>query len=80
MRIFGSFLISSPASDVWSFGILLYEIWTMGARPYGKWTNGKILLELDRGYRLPLPPICPVSAYALMVCADLAASNDIDSA
>ena len=69
-----------PASDVWSFGILLYEIWTMGARPYGKWTNGKILLELDRGYRLPLPPNCPVSAYSLMACACVAASSDIDHA
>lgn len=46
---------------------MLYEMWTLGSRPYGKWNTQKILLELDRGYRLPLPSACSTTAYSMMV-------------
>ena len=47
--------------------MLLYEIWTAASRPYGRWNNAKILQELDKGYRLPLPPSCPGSMYGMML-------------
>eukprot|EP00041_Stephanoeca_diplocostata_P025194 m.654831 g.654831 ORF g.654831 m.654831 type:complete len:1020 (+) comp22692_c0_seq1:441-3500(+) len=58
----------STASDVWSYGITLYEIWTKGALPYGKkWTNMNVMMEVEKGYRLEAPPKCPKAVYQLML-------------
>ncbi|KAI1298736.1 Tyrosine-protein kinase transforming protein Fes [Halotydeus destructor] len=52
--------------DVWSFGILLWEIFTLGSVPYAGMTNTKTREMIDNGYRLPSPPSCPVLVYQLM--------------
>lgn len=58
----------STLSDVWSYGITLYEIWTKSALPYGKkWTNMNVMMEVEKGYRLPPPPNCPSAVYKLML-------------
>lgn len=58
----------STASDVWSYGITLYEIWTKGSIPYGKkWTNMNVMLNVEKGFRLPPPAGCPKAVYQLMV-------------
>ena len=43
-------------SDVWSFGVLLYEITSLGMTPYGAMSQD-LLAELQRGFRLPQPPM-----------------------
>lgn len=58
----------SAGSDVWSYGIVLYEIWTKAAMPYGKkWTNMNVMLKVEDGFRLGAPPDCPKAVYQLMI-------------
>uniref|UniRef100_A0A671PYH6 Fyn-related Src family tyrosine kinase n=1 Tax=Sinocyclocheilus anshuiensis TaxID=1608454 RepID=A0A671PYH6_9TELE len=57
-------------SDVWSFGILLYEIVTFGQIPYPSTSFSFIIsLILSKGYRMPCPLNCPKYLYDIMsVC------------
>ncbi|CAI8052359.1 Tyrosine protein-kinase src-2 [Geodia barretti] len=57
----------STASDVWSFGIVLYEIWTIGIKPYIQLTNSEVYQKIQSGYRLPPPPGCPRAVYQTMI-------------
>ncbi|KAI6218058.1 Tyrosine-protein kinase [Aphelenchoides besseyi] len=63
----GNFTVKS---DVWSFGILLYEIFTKGHTPYVGMQNRQVLEEVDRGYRMPIPRECPPAVYhdAMLKC------------
>ncbi|XP_046850241.1 ephrin type-B receptor 2-like [Xenia sp. Carnegie-2017] len=56
----------STASDVWSYGILLWEIMSFAERPYWDWDNFKVLERVDEGYRLPAPKSCPKAVHELM--------------
>ncbi|CEF59887.1 Eph receptor tyrosine kinase [Strongyloides ratti] len=57
----------TAASDVWSFGILMWEIFTFGERPYYDWSHRKIYEEVLQGYRLPKPDDAPEILYRVMV-------------
>ena len=56
-------------SDVWSYGILLYELVTKGQVPYPGMSNRDVLEQVDRGYRMPKPKNveCPNSLYQKML-------------
>ncbi|XP_029966899.1 tyrosine-protein kinase SRK2 [Salarias fasciatus] len=54
-------------SDIWSFGILLYEILTFGQMPYPTMTNFQTIQSLSQGYRMPCPPKCPKKLYQIML-------------
>ena len=53
-------------SDVWSFGILLYELITCGRAPYPVMTNSEVIKRLEDGYRMPCPEGCPELLYEIM--------------
>ncbi|KAI6072009.1 Tyrosine-protein kinase Blk isoform X1 [Aix galericulata] len=61
---FGVFTIKS---DVWSFGILLTEIITYGRIPYPGMTNPEVIRNLERGYRMPCPDMCPAELYNIIL-------------
>ncbi|MBN3287648.1 SRMS kinase, partial [Polyodon spathula] len=62
-----SFHKFSVKSDVWSFGVLLYEIVTYGKMPYEGMTNKEVINMLNKGYRLPCPENCPITIYKIML-------------
>ena len=37
-----SYRTYSTASDVWSFGVVMYEIWAVGLKPYEGMTNAEV--------------------------------------
>lgn len=53
-------------SDVWSYGVLMYEIATHGGRLYSGKTNSEVLKGVLDGLRLPRPMDCNESLYSLM--------------
>ncbi|XP_078374480.1 ephrin type-B receptor 1-B-like [Oculina patagonica] len=57
----------STASDVWSFGILVWEIMSYCNRPYWDWNNYDVIKRVKSGYRLPPPQGCPNVVYCLMM-------------
>ncbi|XP_064395470.1 uncharacterized protein LOC135342615 isoform X2 [Halichondria panicea] len=57
----------SVASDVWSFGCVMYEIWSLGHKPFEDSSNVETIKMVDKGVRLPPPPGCPRELYKLMI-------------
>merc|ERR1719150_2833325 len=45
----------TSASDVWSFGIVMWEVMSYGERPYWTWSNQDVIKAIEKGYRLPAP-------------------------
>ncbi|XP_072166276.1 tyrosine-protein kinase FRK-like [Diadema setosum] len=56
----------SVESDVWSYGILLWEIVTLGARPYPKMTMDMVKQQVTKGYKMPRPSHCGQELYSIM--------------
>ncbi|KAI4825283.1 hypothetical protein KUCAC02_020969, partial [Chaenocephalus aceratus] len=57
----------TPKSDVWSFGVLLWELMTRGAPPYSDVNSFDITIFLLQGRRLLQPEFCPDALYTVMV-------------
>lgn len=56
-------------SDVWSFGILCYEVFTSAALPYSGMNNEVVLLRVRGGFRLPCPEGCPPDVFSTHISA-----------
>ncbi|XP_073661409.1 ephrin type-A receptor 5 isoform X3 [Tursiops truncatus] len=57
----------TSASDVWSYGIVMWEVVSYGERPYWEMTNQDVIKAVEEGYRLPSPMDCPAALYQLML-------------
>ncbi|CAG2163597.1 unnamed protein product [Oppiella nova] len=56
----------SNKSDMWSFGILLWEIYSFGRVPYPRIPLADVVKHVEKGYRMEAPDGCPVEVYEIM--------------
>ncbi|XP_041356821.1 angiopoietin-1 receptor-like [Gigantopelta aegis] len=59
--------VYTTQSDVWSFGITLWEIFSLGATPYSSLETQQLFNLLKEGYRLKMPTLCDQNLYAMML-------------
>ncbi|VEL35389.1 unnamed protein product [Protopolystoma xenopodis] len=59
--------VYSHRTDVWSYGVTLWEIFTYGQRPYGNVDTNGIKDYVMKGGRLTQPDICTLDVYMVMV-------------
>ncbi|XP_067873110.1 ephrin type-B receptor 2 [Heterodontus francisci] len=57
----------TSASDVWSYGIVMWEVMSYGERPYWDMTNQDVINAIEQDYRLPPPMDCPTALHQLML-------------
>ncbi|XP_030049314.1 tyrosine-protein kinase Fer [Microcaecilia unicolor] len=57
----------SSESDIWSFGILLWETFSLGICPYPGMTNQQAREQVEKGYRMSAPQKCPEEIFKIML-------------
>uniref|UniRef100_A0A8C9WJU1 Ephrin type-A receptor 7 n=1 Tax=Scleropages formosus TaxID=113540 RepID=A0A8C9WJU1_SCLFO len=57
----------TSSSDVWSYGIVMWEVMSYGERPYWDMSNQDVIKAIEEGYRLPAPMDCPPGLHQLML-------------
>jgi len=60
------FSVFTPKSDVWGFGILMWEIVTLGSTPYPGMGAREVMRKVRDGYRLERPAHCHPDLYAII--------------
>eukprot|EP00092_Neocalanus_flemingeri_P028200 GFUD01030624.1.p1 GENE.GFUD01030624.1~~GFUD01030624.1.p1 ORF type:complete len:807 (+),score=129.29 GFUD01030624.1:58-2478(+) len=57
----------SHASDVWSYGIVLWEMYSYGKQPYKDKTGAQTVEYIESGHRLPMPEMATDDVYDIML-------------
>ncbi|XP_049594433.1 tyrosine-protein kinase SYK isoform X3 [Syngnathus scovelli] len=57
----------STKSDVWSFGVLMWEAYSYGEKPYRGMRGNCVLQLIESGMRMDPPSNCPEEMYSLMM-------------
>ncbi|XP_014775137.1 tyrosine-protein kinase Mer isoform X1 [Octopus bimaculoides] len=58
--------IFTVKSDVWSFGVVMWEVTSFGSCPYPALNGLELYQSLEQGYRLSCPPNCSPKLYSIM--------------
>ena len=58
--------IFTSKSDVWSYGIVLWELITLGGTPYPNLHYSEVVNRVIEGYRMDRPRMCPKLVYDVM--------------
>uniref|UniRef100_A0A672V5E7 Protein kinase domain-containing protein n=1 Tax=Strigops habroptila TaxID=2489341 RepID=A0A672V5E7_STRHB len=56
----------SSKTDVWAFGILMWEVFTLGKQPYKLYDNMQVTEKVSQGYRLYRPQLVSDIIYQIM--------------
>ncbi|XP_026468882.1 tyrosine-protein kinase Btk29A-like [Ctenocephalides felis] len=56
----------SSKSDVWAYGVLMWEVFTCGKMPYGRLKNTEVVERVQRGIVLERPKGCAKEVYEIM--------------
>ncbi|XP_011299224.1 tyrosine-protein kinase Btk29A isoform X1 [Fopius arisanus] len=56
----------SSKSDVWAYGVLMWEVFTCGKMPYGRLKNTEVVERVQRGIILEKPKACYKEVYEVM--------------
>ncbi|XP_068165250.1 protein-tyrosine kinase 2-beta-like isoform X2 [Antennarius striatus] len=56
----------TTSSDVWMFGVCVWEIFSMAQQPFFWLENGQVINQLESGARLPKPDRCPPTIYLML--------------
>ncbi|KAL5244144.1 hypothetical protein ACI65C_011554 [Semiaphis heraclei] len=62
--LYGKF---TTESDVWSFGVVLWEVYSYGLQPYYGYSNQEVIEMIRSRQLLPCPQECPSRMYSLMM-------------
>jgi len=69
-----NFFMYTTLSDIWSFGVLLWETFSYGNTPYPGLSNRETRDKVEAGYRMPPPAETPPAVYQIMKdCWNIAA-------
>ncbi|KAM7409709.1 hypothetical protein PAMA_001277 [Pampus argenteus] len=61
-----NFFKFSSKSDVWSFGITMWEAFSYGGKPYKRMKGPEVIRFIDGGNRMECPAACPERMYTVM--------------
>ncbi|XP_053743254.1 protein-tyrosine kinase 2-beta-like isoform X2 [Synchiropus splendidus] len=56
----------TTASDVWMFGVCVWEIFSVAQQPFFWLENSEVINQLESGVRLPKPQSCPPMVYSML--------------